>query len=303
MSIPPLTLRPEKTSSLNVAQRISPQCVELLRDLQKGGGRISFSSDVAQIQNFVGQYVLVYDDERKIARAMLLAFLGEEGLKDFNQEIEALSKEEQQEFLDDCASAEFMNEVSEAMDSFKLPQSPAEWKAARDEAAKLPEEERKKIEKQAAFFWCFFFSSFFNTLSLMVHGAKMTSLVPRAIAGDDDAFLKAVQIDRMLLLHYPYFRDRKARAQSEGETAFLSKLAYRESKPPLHSKIRYPGLYMLFGILESIHWLDDLPHEEILDICDGAGLERYQNRIDDVTYLGKRLGEYRIWKKISLSMP
>jgi hypothetical protein len=54
----------------------------------------------------------------------------------------------------------------------------------------------------------------------------------------------------MLLLHYPYFRDRKARAQSEGETEFLSKLAYRESNPPLRSKVRYSGLYMLFGILE-----------------------------------------------------
>jgi len=47
-------------------------------------------------------------------------------------------------FLDDCASAELMNEISEIMDSFKFPQSPAEWKAAHDEAAKLPEDERKK---------------------------------------------------------------------------------------------------------------------------------------------------------------
>ncbi len=298
----PLKLRPEKESSLNIAQRLSPQCVELLRDLQKGGGRISFSPEIAQIQNFVGRYVLIYDDERKIGRALILAFLGENGLKDFNQEIEALSKEDQQEFLDSFASSELVNEISEAMDSIKLPQSPAEWKAARDEAAKWPEDERKALEKQSAFFWCFFFSYFFNMLSLMVHGTKMTSLVPRAIAGDDDAFLKAVQIDRMLLLHHPYFRDRKARAQSEGETAFLSKLAYRESKPPLHSKIKYPGLYMLFGILESINWLDELSHDELLDICEGAGLDEYQNRIEDVTYLTKRLIEYRIWKKISLSM-
>ena len=137
----------------------------------------------------------------------------------------------------------------------------------------------------------------------MVHGTKMTALVPLAMAGDDDAFLKAVQIDRMLLLHHPYFRDRKARAQNEGEMEFLSKLAYRESNPPLRSKIRYPGLYMLFGILESIRWLDDLEHAEILDACDGAGLDRYQNRIEDVNYLTKRLSEYRIWKKVNLSMP
>jgi hypothetical protein len=297
-----LILRPEKESSLKVVQRLSPMCVELLRDLQKGGGRIAFTPEVAQIQNLVGQYVLIYDDERKIGRAMLLAFLGDEGLKNFNQEIEALPKEEQQEIVNDIASVETLTEIAEVMDSFKIPQSPAEWKAARDELAKLPEVERKETEKRGAYFWCFFFSNFFNTFSLMVHGTKMTSLVPRAISGDDDAFLKAVQIDRMLLLHHPYFRNRKAKAQSDGEDEFLSKLSYRESNPPLRSKIRYPGLYMLFGILESIGWLDELEHEEILDLCDDSGLDLYQNRIEDVNYLTKRLGEFRLWKKINLSM-
>ena len=106
----------------------------------------------------------------------------------------------------------------------------------------------------------------------------------------------------MLLLHYPYFRDRKARAQSDGDMAFLSKLSYRESNPPVRSKIRYPALYMLFGILESVGWLDDLTHDEILDICDEARLDRYQNRIEDVNCITKRLSEYRLWKKVSLSM-
>lgn len=303
MADSPLMLRPEKESSLKVAQRLSPHCVEMLRDLQKGGGRISFTPEVAQIQNLVGKYVLIYDDELKIARAMFLTFFGEEGFKNYTQEIEALSKEEQQEILDGLASVETLDEIAEAMDSIKIPHSPAEWKAARDEVANMPEDERKETEKRSVFFWCFFFSNFFNTLSLMVHGTKMTSLVPRAIAGDENAFLKAVQIDRMLLLYHPYFRDRKATAQSEGETEFLAKLSYRESNPPLRGKIRYPGLFMLFGILESIRWLDDLEHVEILDICDGAGLDRFQNRIEDVNCLTKRLGEYRLWKKINLSMP
>ncbi|MES2366790.1 MAG: hypothetical protein V4563_12990 [Pseudomonadota bacterium] len=271
--------------------------------MQKGGGRISFSLEIAQIQNNVGQYVLIYDDELKIARAMFLAFLGEDGYKRFSQDFEALCEDERQEILDDFVSVELLNEIEEAMDSFKVPQGPAEWQAARDALAELPEDERKEAEKLGAFFWCFFFSSFFNTLSLMVHGTKMTSLVPRAIAGDDEAFLKAVQIDRMLLLHHPYFRDRKARAQNEGEMDFLSKLAYRESNPALRSKIRYPGLYMLFGMLESIRWLDELTHDELLDICDASGLDLYQNRIEDVSYLTKRLVEYRKWRKVvSLSM-
>jgi hypothetical protein len=298
-----LNLKPEKSSSLKVAQRLSPLCVELLRDLQKSGGGISFTPEVAKIQFLVGSYVLLYDEESKINCAMFIAFLGKEGLKDLVQELASLSQEEQQEILDNLASEETQDEIAESIDSFKIPHSPAEWKAAREKIAKWPEDERKEAEMRSGYFWSFFFSSFFNTLSLMVHGTKMTSLVPRAIAGDDDAFLKAIQIDNMLLLHHPYFRDRKAKAKNEGEKEFFSKITYRESNPPLRSKIRYPGLYMLFGILESIHWLDELEHLEILDICDGAGLDRYQSRIEDVNYLTKRLIEYRHWRKVvSLSM-
>jgi hypothetical protein len=110
---------------------------------------------------------------------MLLVFLGEEGLKNLSQELDALSKEEQQEILDGLASIETMNEIATAMDSIVIPQNPTEWQAARDVLAKLPENECKETERRGVFFWYFFFSSFFNTLSLMVHGAKMTSLVPR----------------------------------------------------------------------------------------------------------------------------
>jgi len=44
-------------------------------------------------------------------------------------------------------------------------------------------------------------------------------------------------------------------------------------------------------------------HDQILDMCDEAGLDRYQNRIEDANYLTQRLREYRQWQKTgSLSM-
>ena len=131
----------------------------------------------------------------------------------------------------------------------------------------------------------------------MTHGAKLTALVPQAMAGNEDAFLKAIQIDRYLLTHHPFFVQRKQEAQDRGEQEFLRKLAYRESNSNLAGKIRYPALFMLFGILESIQWLDELSHDEILDICDEVGLDRYQNRIEDRNYLAKRLINYRNWQK------
>jgi hypothetical protein len=297
-----LSIKPNKNLAVNAAIELTPQYTELIRDLQKGRGRPSFPPEIFGIQNKLGAYVLHYDNELKIGCALFLGIFGEQGFREFCKEINAASSEEQQQFLDEVIRSDG-DIFDEPFSSFEIPRTPTEWADARAAAEALPEEERKIVEKQGAFFWTFFFGFFFNTLALMVHGAKMTSLVPLAMSGDDDAFLKAVQIDRMLLLHHPYFRDRKFRAQNDGETKFLSKLAYRESSSPLHGKIQYPGLYILFGILDSFQWLNDLKHEEILDICDAAGLDRYQNRIEDVNYITKRLTEYRRGQKYgTLSM-
>ena len=54
----------------------------------------------------------------------------------------------------------------------------------------------------------------------------------------------------------------------------------------------YPALCMLFGMLQTSRWLDNLKQDEILDICDAAKLDRYRNRIDDVMYLRKHPLDY-----------
>lgn len=141
------------------------------------------------------------------------------------------------------------------------------------------------------------FLSVHNFLSVMVNGEKMTSLVPKAIAGDEDAFRKAVKIDRSLLSYHPYFVDRFQSAQANGEAEFLRRLSHNNSTPGLIGKISYPGLYVVFAMLESLGWLDEISHSEILDICDKAGLDRWQNRIEDVNYVTKRLAGYRRYQR------
>lgn len=289
-------LRPSKDSAIKAAINLTPKYVELLREFQTDGGRLPFTPEISNIQNHLGQYVLIYDDERKIGRALMLFLMGKEGYDEFVAEITSASSAERQDFVEEFSDPD-NNQLAEMFDSIQIPQSKEEWRAAKEELDKLPEDERAETIKRGTYFWSFLFSTFFNTLALMVHGSRMTTLVPQAMAGDDDAFLKAIQIDRMLLLHHHYFRDRKFRAQNEGDLDFLAKIAYRESNPPLRSKVKYPGLYMLFGILEVYRWLPDIRHDEILDICDAAELDRYQNRVEDVNYLTKRLIEYRKWQK------
>jgi hypothetical protein len=289
----------DKQLALKSAIHLTPQYVELFQYLKKKGGRFGFSSEFANIRNKLGSYVRMYDDERKINCAFLLFLMGEEGFKEFNADIELATPEEQQEWLNGIASLDD-EAIEELFPNFEIPKTAKEWQDAKDLLAELPELERKEAEKRSTFLWCFVFSSFFNTLSLMVHGSKLTTLVPMAMAGNELAFLKAIQIDSMLLIHHPYFRDRKLKAQNGDEPKFLAQLLYRESNSPLRGKIQYPALYMLFGVLEACQWLDDLKHDEILDIVDAAALDRFQNKIEDVGYLTKRLLEYRRWQKLGI---
>jgi hypothetical protein len=67
---------------------------------------------------------------------------------------------------------------------------------------------------------------------MMVHGEKLTSLVAQAKAGNDDAFVKAVQIDKRILNAIPYFSERYARAHDQGHSDFFDRLSYRLKSAP-----------------------------------------------------------------------
>ena len=89
---------------------------------------------------------------------------------------------------------------------------------------------------------------------------------------------------------------------TEGSTivGFLDKLHYRLTSPLLRSKIRYKTLWLTFAFLDEGGYLDgSLKHREILDICEDAGVGGYENRIEDVGYLSKRLREYREFQTIN----
>ncbi len=289
-------MRPSKETTLKTAILLTPKYAELLKELQKSKGRPAFASKIFQIQNNIGQYVLMYDDERKIGRSFFLYLIGKDGFQNFISELNELNESQQQEMIDEFATYD-EKELDELFSDFVIPATDQEWKASEEAFLKLPEDQQQEVRTKSAYIWSFIFSTFFNSLALMVHGTKLTTLVPQAVAGDDESFLKAIQIDRMLLLHYPYFKERKFRAQNEGDVEFLQKISYRESNPPMRGKIQHPAIYVLFAILESFRWLDDLTHDEILRICDDAGLDRFQNRLGDTNSITKHLKRYRQYQK------
>lgn len=283
-----------KESALRFAKKWTPLYAEVFQELKSEGGRVKFSGRFAKIRSNVGNYVQLYDDVRKPGVAILLAVFGDDGFKKFNEDSATWSEQEISEVFEEFLSDETQKEL---LQDFAIPETEAEWIKQEQAFVALPEEEKSASLRTSAFFWSGFFAQFFNTLALMTHGASLVDLVKQALSNDDEAFCKAVQVDRLLLTHHPFFIARKQKAQEDGETTFLSALAYRENNPNLKGKIRYPALFMLFGILESIQWLDKLKHEEILDLCDEIGLDRFQNRIEDVNYLTKRLADYRRLQK------
>lgn len=286
--------RPPKDSALRFAEKMAPMYAEVFLELKADGGRVRMQSRISLIRHRVGQYVTLYDDDRRLGVALLKGLLGEKGFEELEQEVAQMPEEEREQFLADLMEEK---ELDEFLDAIEIPRSEQGWEAAEKTIQALPLDKQTEVVRQSVLFWAGVFGYFFNMLSLMVHGAKLTTLVPLALEGDDDAFLKAAQIDRCLVTHHPFFISRKQRAQDDGEADFLRALSYRETNPPLRGKIRYPALYVLFGALEVSGWLDSLSHDEILDLCDSAGLDRFQNRIEDVNYLTKRLREYRRWQK------
>lgn len=291
-------MRPEKALATELIVKWVPQYVEILREFQGKGGWLRMPEKLeAAIKNLnLNNYVLLYEDEQRIQNSMMLGIFGEEGFGKLTGELQAVEPHAQQTFLDDITASATSDEGCEWLDEM-FPDSPEKEEALRKSFNSLSEEEKQKAIRQAQFFWSAFIANFYNFLSVMIHGQKLTSLVPKAIAGNDVALCKAIQIDRRLVSFHPYFVDRQLKAQYEADAELLGKIGYRLTNPGARGKIRYPGLYMVFSMLEAMNWLNDFTHPEILDLCDAAGLDRYQNRIEDVGYVTKRLLEYRRMQK------
>lgn len=283
-------IRPDKSLAVRLVTRFAPEYLELLREAQRANGWRRVAAGIAEVRRGlnIDGYVALYDSEKHLYGCFVIGVLGVQEMKELDAQLRSLKPAEVQDELNALSESVFQSASDEVW-----PESEEEAKAAATELNALPEPERGEAIKRIQYFWCAAIAFFYNTVSVMVHGEKLTSLVPKAINGDQDAFLKAIHVDKALLHAHPRFKERFEDAQVNGDTDFLQGLSYRLAASPARGKIRFPGLYITFAMLEMLGWLDELRHEEILDLCDAAGLDRWQNRIEDVNYLTKQLGRYR----------
>lgn len=262
----------------------------MLSQIESDNGWVRFPPYILNlIKNLkIESYPLLYQNENSIVAMLLKGFLSDDEIKDFNNTLESLSPDERGEVL-----LGFTHGLSEVIDKIEIPKTPKQQQEANDRFNSLSKEDQLKSIKISQHFFCSFLASFYQMLSIMVHGQKLTDLVSRALAGDDVSFVKAIQIDRRILTTIPYFIDRFTSAQENADSDFLDALSYRLNNPPYRGKVRYKTLWLAFSVLEMAGLLDNLKHKEILDICDEAGVGAHKNRIESVKHLTSRLAEYR----------
>jgi len=274
-----------------------PEYEEMLVFIEKNGGWISPPPKIAECVDRlkIHDYPMLYRGETTIPKALMLSFMPANEINSLNAEIVQLSEEERA-----ARAEELITSIAEASDTAleNFPDTPEKQEVAQKEFNELSPDEQAKTIKRAQLFLASMLASFYSTMSMMVHGQNLPCLVNHAEAGDDDAFFLAIHIDRRILNILPYFKERHERALMEGESDFLEKLKYRLTSPLLKGRIRHKTLWLTFAMLDDSGLLDGaLKHREILDICETAGVGGYKNRIEDVNYLTKRLGDYRCYQK------
>lgn len=294
-----MTSRIEKFVARRLAVMLAPECGETLATFrEKRDGWVKFPQELELLRKNSGlgdTYVLTYEDELRIFSCLMRAFFPEdtaETIREIDAEFRQSSADEKLAFINEVA-----DETLESLTaSFRL--SEEEKEKQRQIFMALPEDEKTAEIHKLQNVLAYVFAYFYNILSLMVHGQKLTTLVPLALEGDKEAFAKAVQIDRNLLTGHPYFKSTYEHLLTGEDKDFLDAVLYRIGNPTTRGKIRFPALYMVFAALDSFGWLDDFSASEILDICDEAGLDRFQNRIEEENFVVKRRIEYRRFQKI-----
>jgi hypothetical protein len=289
----------DKAAAADFLRSSIPDWTWFISKVESDNGRFCFPPLVSRaIANLkIESYPLLYENEASIGLILFRAFMSQEEMLELNSQLVDQSPLERGQTM-----REWMSDLLECDEAFELPKTPAAEKLALAQFNALSKEDQAEAVRVGQHLWMGFLACFFQNVSVMVHGEKLTSLVAQAKAGSDDAFCKAVQIDKRILTTIPYFKQRFERGTLEGDQDFTDALAYRLQCPPYKGKIRHKALWMTFAYLDMVGLLDNLTHQEILDLCDDAGVGGYPNRIEDVRHISKRLADFRRFRGYGLTV-
>ena len=267
-----------------------PQWAEVLQHLEECGGRLEFRSVLPEVISRlkIESYPKLYESELSAGKLLAIALLGAEGAREADKELVAATPEARGEAF--LQFGDLLASLEPAFDFDMDDEAKAEQLKAFE--ALSPEEQQESM-KIIQHLLMAFLAIFFEQLSIMVHGEKLTALVARAKEGNDDAFLKAIQIDKRILSRVDHFDARFQRAHMEGERSFITKVSRKLEAPPYAGRLKHKKLWMSFALLDWLRLLDDYSGDELLDLCIEVGAIDDEQPIEDVKNLLKLRARYR----------
>lgn len=289
----------DKDSAARFISAMSPEWTWFLQHIESADGYIRFPTLFSKlITNLhIDNYPELYENEAHIGMMMLRAFLLPEEIKLLEAELVTLSSAGRARYV-----KEIMDELEEVGNAIVIPKTPAEQKRAEKAFNAMSELEKQETTESLKRFMMAFLASFYQSLSIMVHGEKLTSLVAQAKAGNDKAFARAVQIDKRILFAVPYFKKRYLDANTLGDHTFTEDVGAHLQRPPYKGRIRHKALYLAFAILDMSGLLKTMQHKDMFDLCIEAGLDAHTNRIDDLKNFSKRLAKYWEFQQLGIDL-
>lgn len=251
---------------------------------EKEGDGLSPKLRQALLNLKVSGWANLYLDPRNELKAKLLMLMPPEEIKALAGELNSMSMEQQETWLadliDDSTTDDEADEVK--------PLTQQEFDA-------LSDAERMKVVGELQRFFAFCMPMLLNYLALMVHRKSLYQLVAEAIKGDDDSFLKAIQIDKTVLTTIPYFIERNRLAADDGNFPFQRQINTYRNKPIFVSRTQYPLLWLVFAILDDANLLSEFEKdkETLLDLCQRLGAYGPKNDNADVMSFNRRLREFK----------
>ncbi len=121
--------------------------------------------------------------------------------------------------------------------------------------------------------------------ALMVFGERITTLAPKAVAGDRTAIFKLVQIDPSTIRFIPQIAEQYQRAAIQKDKYFLKSFNHYLCNRVGISKLKHNLVYVPLFLLYHLQLLHTMSNKELLEFCDAAGLVNYED-IPDARTMG-----------------
>ena len=273
----------------------TPVWVLFLENIESSGGRLKFPPEIAawfespQIET----YPLLY--ENPDAGPVIPSSVGFDFPFDELQAILATPETRGQ------VAKEFLASLNALDPIFDFPSTPAEEEKRGEALAALDDEFRAQVEQLWAPVMRLMLAQFYDYLSVVVHGEKLSSLVAQAKTGNDEAFGKAVQIDDRIPSTIPYFKSRKARAKYEGDQKFLAMVGRKTFNPSYKGRIEHKAVWVTFAYLQTFGLLSGFTGEQLLDFCQSLGIAEDIVDVKNMQKILARFSEFQ--KRGGLSTP